>query len=115
MYEKGKKEIVAVLKSINGTFEISQGVEKIGTKAFHNQLEMTKIIIPNTVKEISNSFNYCRQLTKIEIPSSVEKIERGAFSNSPQLKEIIIHKKNESIEGSPWGCDAGLKAIKWQE
>ncbi len=115
LYAKGKKEIITVLKSINGTFEISQGVEKIGTKAFHSQSEMTKIIIPNTVKEISNSFNYCKQLTKIEIPSSVEKIELGAFSNSPQLKEIIIHKKNESIEGSPWGCDAGLKAIKWQE
>ncbi len=115
LYTKGKKEIVAVLKSINGTFEIPQGVEKIGPQAFHNHYEMTEIIIPNTVKEISNSFKYCRQLTKVEIPSSVEKISAGAFSSSPQLKEIIIHKKNGSIEGSPWGCDAGVKAIKWQE
>ena len=97
------------------TYEIPEGVKEIGSKAFHNQTKMTSIIIPNTVEKISDSFNYCNSLESIEIPSSVTELNKFCFSNSTNLREIKIHKKEGTLEGSPWGCIYGDRAIIWVE
>ena len=98
------------------TYEIPKGVKEIANFAFHNQTQMTNIIIPNTVEKIGGSFNLCTALTSIEIPSSVKEINTSCFANSTNLKEIRIHKKNDgTLTGSPWGCIYGDKAIIWDE
>ncbi len=96
-------------------FIIPEGVTEIGDYAFHNQNKMTKVTIPETVKKIGGSFQYCRSLTKIEIPKSVESISTTCFSSSESLKEVIIHKAKGSIAGVPWGATIGERAIIWKE
>ena len=98
------------------TYEIPKGVKEIANFAFHNQTQMTNIIIPNTVEKIGASFNYCTALTSIEIPNSVKEINTSCFANSTNLREIRIHQKNDgTLTGSPWGCIYGDKAIIWDE
>ena len=113
--KQGIKELILPIYPIGTieTFEIPYGVTRIGGQAFHNQNNMTNIMIPETVTEIENAFNYCTSLTKIEIPSSVMKIFPNCFENSPNINEMIIHKEKGSIEGSPWGIEKGERAIKW--
>ena len=82
--------------------------------AFYNQHKMTKIIIPETVKEIGkDTFGYCKGLTKIEIPSSVDTIGENCFDTCTNLNEIRINKEKGSIAGSPWGADKGDRVVIW--
>ena len=64
LYSKDKKTLVCALYGINGKFEIDEGVEKIEVNAFHNQEQMTEVVIPDSVKEIGQSFNYCKRINK---------------------------------------------------
>ena len=64
LYSKDKKTLVCVLYAINGKFEIDESVEKIETHAFHNQGQMTEVVIPDSVKKIKKSFNYCGRINK---------------------------------------------------
>ena len=112
---QGIKELILPIYPI-GTiqdFEIPEGVTKIGDYAFHSQDKMKSVKIPKTVTEIGNSFNYCYSLQKIEIPNSVTKISKLCFNSSSNLNEIIINKKEGSIEGAPWGAVKGERVIKW--
>ena len=108
-------EFILPLKKLGAiqTYEIPEGVKRIGSQAFHAQRGMMSIIIPNTVETISNSFNYCNALESIEIPNSVTKINSSCFNNSANLREIRIHKKEGTLEGAPWGCIYGDRAIFW--
>lgn len=115
LYSKDKKTLIRVLYEISGDMTIDSDIETIGTSAFYGQRKMTKIIIPEGVKEIkANAFHYCSTLQKVEIPSTVEKIESCFGDATNNLEEIIIHKKENSITGAPWGAVKGLRAVKWE-
>jgi hypothetical protein len=63
---------------------------------------LRKIIIPNSVTSIpAQAFMSC-SLYSIIIPSSVTSIDSNAFPNT--VRNIIIHKEQGSISGSPWGA-----------
>ena len=98
------------------TYEIPEYVKEVASSAFHNQNKMANVIIPNTVEKIGSSFNICTSLQSIEIPNSVQEISTSCFDNAINLREIIIHKKNDgTLTGSPWGCMYGDRAIIWDE
>ena len=65
------------------------------------------------VKEIGDfAFGY-GTLKSINIPSTVKSIGRNAFIECTKLTSVTINKTKDSIEGSPWGCPIGDRAIKW--
>ena len=106
--------LVRVLNEINGTMQISSEVKSIGYDAFYGQRKMTEIVIPEGVETISQSFNYCSILKKVEIPSTVKSISSTCFADATNnLEEIIIHNKENSISGAPWGAVKGMKVVKW--
>ena len=74
---------------------------------------MTEVILPDGLKEISSSFQYCNGLTEIYIPNSVEKIATDAFTNSTNLMHIRIDKAPNTIEGAPWGAVSWDRAVEW--
>lgn len=115
LYSKDKKRLISVLYEINGAMTMDSGIEIIGTTAFYGQRKMTNITIPEGVKEIkAKAFHYCSELRRVEIPSTVEKIESCFGDATNNLEEIIIHKKENSITGAPWGAVKGLRAVKWE-
>ena len=50
----------------------------------------------------------------MEIPSSVETINASCFVNCPNLNKIIVNKKENKIEGAPWGATKGMKVVEWK-
>ena len=113
--EKDNLKLVTVLYAITGEFRIDENVKSIESFAFHNQTQMTSVYIPNGVENIGTAFNYCRGLTEIQIPESIKTISANCFANDINLVKIKIDKPYQSIEGSPWGCIYGDKAIEWKE
>ena len=121
IYNKDKTLLVGTFGKIIGTFEVPYGVEIVGEFSIHNQKEMTAIILPETLKEIKQTFSYCSGLTTITIPNSVNKIHTYTFNGTDNLSEIIIDnyhftdssKKTPTIPGEPWGCKYGARAITW--
>ena len=72
-------------------------VQKIGARAFENQMDLTYIKIPEGVVSIEDlAFAGCENLTHIEIPASVKSIGKSAFYGCTSLEEIIF--KGNSIE-----------------
>ena len=111
--EKDGNRLITVSKDLE-TYNIPTTIQTIGRMAFYYKRNLKSIIIPNSVKVIEGLvFDYCANLQKIEIQSSVESIGSNAFSRCNNLTEIIIHKGENDITGSPWGCPYGLRAVKW--
>ena len=71
-------------------YVIKDGVRLIAGQAFSNLLNIRNIIIPNSVKSISeNAFN-SRKITSIIIPDSVKNIEENAFCYCTYLNSVKI-------------------------
>ena len=111
--KKEPKTLVTVLYQITGTFTIDSSVKEIGDLAFHNQSQMTNVIIPDGVTKIDGSFNYCSRLTSIEIPKSIESISANCFSQCTNLDKITFYNK-DLLETAPWGATKGDKVIDFK-
>ena len=109
--------LVRVLYQINGTIQIPSTVKEIGAYSFYGQRKMTEISIPKGVETISNSvFTYCSILKKVEISNTVKTIGNDCFADATnELEEIIIHNKEGSISGAPWGAVKGMRVVKWDK
>lgn len=77
------------------------------------------IYIGNKVKSLDEDiFRKCN-ITTITIPSNVEYIapakdgSGGTFCNCMFLKEIIVKKPENSIEGAPWSNVSGIN-VRWE-
>ena len=112
VYNKNKTEIIMYYKA-ESSVVIPEGVEKISNKAFYNKNMIKNITIPDSVKEIGNSFNYCYALTSITIPNSVETINSFCFNFCNNLTSINIDKEEGSIKGAPWSCPYGMRVVNW--
>ena len=113
IYNKDKTELIGIYHDIQGSYTVRSSVTKIRDKTFHNKYKMTEIILPEGLKEIGSSFQYCRGLTEIYVPNSVEKISTDAFLNSTNLMHIRIDKAPNTIEGAPWGAISWDRAVEW--
>jgi hypothetical protein len=70
-------------------FEIPEGVEIIGQKAFYKKKDLKKVTIPSSVTTIEkDAFTGCDSLEVVNIPESVERIEGFAFSDCNTLKTV---------------------------
>lgn len=84
---------------------LNEGLEEVGDKAFLKCDNVRTINIPDTVTKIGvDSFSYMNTLTSLEIPSSVKEIgDYAFFATESDLKEIIVHNKEENIKfGNDW-------------
>lgn len=116
LYTKNKEKLVTANYKINGKFTFDSNVKEIENYAFYNQSGMTEIDLGENLEKIGGQVFYaCNALRSIIIPKSVKTISTTAFDNAQNLKEIIINNKENAVEGAPWGCPAGAKAIIWNE
>ena len=113
IYNKDKTELIGIYHDIQGSYTVRSSVTKIGDRVFHNKYNMTEVILPEGLKEIGSSFQYCTELTEIYIPNSVDKIALDAFASSTNLMHIRIDKAPNTIEGAPWGAISWDRAVEW--
>ncbi len=114
LYTKNKERLVTINYKIKGKFVLDNNVKEIENNAFYNQTGMTEIDLGENLEKIGGQIFYnCTSLKSIIIPQSVKSIANSAFEHVQNLKEIIINNKENAIEGAPWGCPAGAKAIIW--
>ena len=111
IFNKNKTVLVRLIYGTYQSIEIPEGVKEILYQAFYADTIMN-ITLPSTLEKLSG-FNNVLNLSKIDIPSSVTTIDSYCFSESSYLKEIVIHKPEGSIPGSPWGCIIGTRGIQW--
>ena len=113
LYNKDKEKIITVLYQIKGKFDLLDSVKIIGDYAFYSQGAMTQINL-NNIEEIGKIVFYsCTSLKEIEIPGTIKKINSDAFGGTSATSQIIIHRKENAISGSPFGSPFGLRAIEW--
>lgn len=67
-------------------FEENSQLETIGNAAFRNCKKLTRIVIPEGVKNIgSSAFLGCSALEYAEIPSTVTNVQKAAFRGCPNV------------------------------
>jgi len=115
-YIGGKKE-VRIPPSIQ-----NKPVTGIGAIAFLGNTNITRVIIPNSVKRIEGAsinsndaygaFCYCTSLTSITIPNGVTSIGSCAFYYCTDLSSVTIPDSVTSIGGSAFnGCTSLTSVI----
>ena len=88
-------------------------VTKIGNAAFQDQNLVQKIVLPETITEISdvNVFWYCRSLKYINLPNSLTYLSTGAFTMCTSLEEVIIPDGVTRLSKTFRGCSSLTKVV----
>ena len=102
LYELNKDniKIIKIPRMIEGNIELLYGLTGISTYSFSNVDKLESVVIPTTVKSISNnSFEYCKNLKKIVIPASkatLAEINGGNLILRALSGDFKIYCENES-------------------
>ena len=113
LYNKQKDTLITVINLIKGKFTLESSVKTISGSAFYGQDCMTEIDLANVEVLGGQIFNGCTGLKTIEIPKTIKSINAWALSGAKGAEKVIIHKKENSIAGSPFSSPFGLRAIEW--
>jgi hypothetical protein len=108
LYSMDGKELIACPQK-TGTVRIPSGVVKINSYAFTYN-NVTKVIMPDTVKIISKKAFNESQLQKISLSKNLNEIGEMAFYKAP-LKKITLPSKLKKI-GAYAFCETHIKTIK---
>lgn len=100
-------------QSFNGQTELTSvtippTVTSIGS--FAGCYKLTKMVIPNTVTEMTGNFNDCPLLKEVVLPENLKSLT-SSFSNCTSLETITIPKSVESIDGYLFTGCTNLKSI----
>ena len=90
-------------------------VTRIGKNAFANNLKLTKVVIPNSIKRIEDSaFNSCLYLENVvfEQETQLETIDKQAFFDCSSLKDLTIPLSVKNIEEKAFSGCSSLEIIK---
>ena len=113
LYNKQKDTLITVINLIKGKFTLESSVKTISGNAFYGQEHITEIDLANVEVLEGKIFSGCIGLKTIEIPKTIKTISTSALSGAKGTEKVIIHKKENSIAGSPFSSPFGLRAIKW--
>ncbi len=79
------------------TIVIEDGVKDVGSGAFKDCINLTKVQLGNTVESIGvYAFRGCTSLREIHIPDSVTLIEGDAFNGCGAMETITVDEGNQS-------------------
>ena len=87
---------------------LSNGIQRVPSRAFANCSSLTDLYIPDTVTEIGEyAFEGCTKLTSIHLPSSITKIPEGLFKNCSSLQKCYLSDNIEEIGNESFkGCSS---------
>lgn len=97
----------------NCTINIKEGTYSICNSAFINQVNLSSIKLPNSLKYIGDGAFYgCSGLTSINIPNSTIEIGYNCFAICENLEEITLPNSLEKIGSECFISCKKLKAIE---
>ena len=94
--------------------KIPEGTEYLEWGAYRNKTNLSTILFPSTIKDISGCcFDGCTSLKRVEVPGSVKTLGYSAYANCISLNEVLLTDGIEVIdEKTFYGC-CHLKAINF--
>ena len=99
-------------ESVSGEYKIKEGTLIIAGGAFRDCENLTNVVIPDSVKNISRgAFNGCTNLESVTIPNSVSVISNWAFANCTNLSDVIIPNSVETIDFYAFYSCTNLKSV----
>ncbi len=101
----GNDSVVELPAKINGL-----PVRKVGKKAFMNSRQLRRIVVPDTVKKLSEwAFAYCDLLEEVELPKRQITMGTGVFLGDKRLSKIVLRARKKE-QDSDWArCSDKLK------
>lgn len=87
------------------------GIGEDAFHAFHVDVEIKSVYIPNTITWIGDSAFYGAEITEIGIPASVTSIDDQAFMDCTKLQSIQIPSSVTSLGRKAFGKCTSLKEI----
>lgn len=91
LYTKGQEWLICVPQKQSGIYVVSNRVKHIEKGAFKNCVDITTLMLGQTVTSIgSGAFQNCTGLLHMIIPPNVTKIEPGAFAGCTQLCGVTV-------------------------
>ncbi len=87
---------------------VSNGVQRIGSRAFYGCSSLNVIELPDSVRSIGDeAFLDCKSLTDMALPPNVQELGASAFRGCNNLSSLTLSK---SLTGLPdyafYGCDS---------
>ena len=113
--EIGNKDISALIDGSITEMEIPESITEIGTSAFQNRKELTKVVMGENIKRIKGyAFSYCSKLSEISVPDTVTSIDNHAFYYCEKLMDfpVGVNSVLESIGESAFYTCRGFKNIQ---
>lgn len=106
-YYTGTDAVVTIPAEVEG-----HPITLINEYAFAKNTTITKVVLPDTVREIGNgAFGGCSNLEEVVLTETVEMIDSYAFTFCPKLQELRLPAKLQGIHrGTFEGC-SGLHTI----
>ncbi len=111
----GVLTVPSYIKLENSYYRI-EGVT--GFRVSYNSYELnefkdgiTKVVLPDTVTSIKNSFSEFSNLKEVTLPSNLKSIE-DSFSDCPNLTEIVIPETVESVKAGSFENCTNLASVQ---
>ena len=84
--------------TMEGEYTIPEGTKKIGSSAFANATQLTKINIPNSVVEIGEeAFYKCEGLSSLDLPNEIVSIGNQAFEGCKNITDFVLGDSLKTI------------------
>ncbi len=95
IYNKDKTGLQTIYNQLpTGVFTLPEGITFIDEGAFQNQVDVTEIVLPTTLKEIKkNAFANCTSLQRVRFTNNTSNlltIGQYAFKSCEALEEFIV-------------------------
>lgn len=91
-------------------------VVNLGPESFKQLVNMTSVIIPNTVTNIGTlAFRNCSSLTNVQFSSTLQSIGTRTFMSCHSLEEVVLPQAVVSLGQSVFGGCKSLKSIQFPD
>ena len=112
LFDKDQSVLIQFPGGRGGSFDIPEGVTRIGYGAFSHCRMLTRVTIPDSVTLIGDhAFALCYSLTNLQIPDSVTTIGVWAFFACHNLTSLTIPDSVISIGDNAFGSCDGLTRV----
>ena len=91
-------------------------ITNIGDSAFKGCDNLTKVILPSTLKTVQDyAFYNCSSLTNVAIPSNLQKIGTGSFQECDTITNIDLGDKVEKVGPYAFANCDNLNAVTYKD